>query len=267
MSFQIILKPLKNRWMIALIVGATCITGVTVYYGFSQIGQTQKEPEQTAIPQVKQVTALGRLQPVGEVIKVSVGATLSNDRVAKLMVNRGDKVLAGDVIAVMNARSRLQNTLNEAQEQVKVSQAELARVKAGAKIGEIGAQKATIVRLKVENTTLESAQRATVNRLQAEKNTETEATLATIARLQFIYHQSHFRDINFANTEQQPKTEPVISACNVNHYFGEAKSSHCVHLLVDRSQDWWNFRTTFSGSARRVIKRMADSLRIADAST
>ncbi|BDA72095.1 ABC exporter membrane fusion protein, DevB family [Rivularia sp. IAM M-261] len=184
MSFQVILKPLKNRWMIALIVGATCITGVAVYYGFSQIGQTQKEPEQTVIPQVRQVTALGRLQPVGEVIKVSVGATLSNDRVAKLMVNRGDKVKAGDVIAVMNARDSLESTLNEAQEQVKVSEAELAIVKAGAKTGEIGAQQATIARLKVENTTLAEAQRATINRLQAEKNTEIEAQQAAIARLQ-----------------------------------------------------------------------------------
>ncbi|NJL09953.1 MAG: ATP-binding cassette domain-containing protein [Calothrix sp. SM1_7_51] len=29
------------------------------------------------------------------------------------------------------------------------------------------------------------------------------------------------QDINFANIEQRTKTEPVISACNVNHYFGE----------------------------------------------
>ncbi|TWH55604.1 hypothetical protein CAL7102_03754 [Dulcicalothrix desertica PCC 7102] len=64
MSFQVISKPLKNRWMIALIIGATCMTGVTVFYGFSQIGQTPKVPEKTTIPQVKQVTALGKLQPV-----------------------------------------------------------------------------------------------------------------------------------------------------------------------------------------------------------
>lgn len=31
------------------------------------------------------------------------------------------------------------------------------------------------------------------------------------------------QDINFANTEQQAKTEPVISAYNVNHYFGEGE--------------------------------------------
>jgi HlyD family secretion protein len=184
MSFQVISKPLKNRRIIALIIGATCMTGVTVFYGFSQIGQTPKVPEKTTLPQVKQVSALGQLQPVGEVIKVSVPATLSNDRVAQLMVNRGDKVKAGDIIAMMNARDRLQSTLLEAQEQVRVSIAELAKVKAGAKTGEIGAQQATIARLKVENTTLAEAQRATVNRLLAEKNTEVEAILATITRLQ-----------------------------------------------------------------------------------
>ncbi|BDA72092.1 heterocyst specific ABC-transporter, ATP-binding subunit DevA homolog [Rivularia sp. IAM M-261] len=31
------------------------------------------------------------------------------------------------------------------------------------------------------------------------------------------------QDINFANIEQRTKTEPVISACNVNHYFGEGE--------------------------------------------
>ncbi|RUS96630.1 devB secretion protein [Dulcicalothrix desertica PCC 7102] len=226
MSFQIISKPLKNRWMIGLIIGATCMTGVIVYYRFSTIGQTPSLTEQTAIPQVQQVTALGKIQPLGEVIKVSVPATLSNDRVAQLMVNRGDKVKAGDVIAVMNARSRLQSILLEAQEQVRVSQSELAKVKAGAKTGEIGAQQATIARLKVENTTLPEAQRATINRLVAEKNTETEAQQATIARLisereteiaaQKALIESFQAELNNAQTEftrnQQLFQEGAISA-------------------------------------------------------
>jgi len=82
------------------------------------------------------------------VIKVSVPATLSNDRVAKLLVQRGDRVEAGQVIAIMDSRDRLQNALLEAQAQAKVSQAELAKVKAGAKSGEIAAQAAEIVRLR-----------------------------------------------------------------------------------------------------------------------
>ena len=75
---------------LALIVAATAITGTTVFYGISQLRPTSKpsEPAQ-AVPIVRQVTALGRLEPAAEVIKVSVPATLSNDRVAKLLVQRG----------------------------------------------------------------------------------------------------------------------------------------------------------------------------------
>jgi len=69
---------------------------------------------------VRQVTALGRLEPAAEV--KSVPAALSNDRVAKLLVQRGDRVEAGQVIAIMDSRDRLQNALLEAQAQAKVSQ-------------------------------------------------------------------------------------------------------------------------------------------------
>jgi len=89
------------------IVAATAITGTTVFYGIFQFRQTSKPSEvaETA-PTVRQVTALGRLEPAAEVIKVSVPATLSNDRVAKLLVQRGDRVEAGQVIAIMDSRDR-----------------------------------------------------------------------------------------------------------------------------------------------------------------
>lgn len=271
MSFQVILKPLKNRWMIALIVGATCITGVAVYYGFSQIGQTQKEPEQTVIPQVRQVTALGRLQPVGEVIKVSVGATLSNDRVAKLMVNRGDKVKAGDVIAVMNARDSLQSTLNEAQEQVKVSEAELAIVKAGAKTGEIGAQKATIARLKVENTTLAEAQRATINRLQAEKNTEIEAQQAAVARLQSEREteiaaqkaliESFQAELNNAQTEYQ-RNQQLFQEGAISASLRDSKRLSAQQAQQQLAQAQANLKRIQASRQQQIVEARANFNRI-----
>jgi len=54
---------------------------------------------------------------------------LSNDRVAKPLAQRGDRAEAGQVIAIMDSRSSTK-CLTEAQAQAKVSQAELAKVKA-----------------------------------------------------------------------------------------------------------------------------------------
>ncbi len=171
MNFQSLSKP-SNQWTLALIVAATAISGTIVFYGISQLRQTSK-PSKSVVtaPRIQRVTALGRLEPETEVIKLSVPATLSNDRVAKLLVQRGSRVAAGQVIAIMDSQDRLQNALLEAQAQVKVSRSELAKVKAGAKSGEIAAQSAEIVRLQEQLKGEIATQQATIARWQAEVRT------------------------------------------------------------------------------------------------
>ncbi len=171
MNFQALSKR-SHQWMLALIMAATAITGTIVFYGISQSRQTSKPTVVAkAAPIIRKITALGRLEPTTEVIKVSVPATLSNDRVTKLLVQRGDRIKAGQVIAIMDAQTRLQNTLLEAQAQVKVSLADLAKVKAGAKSGEIAAQKAEIARFEQELKGKITTQQATIARWQTEVRT------------------------------------------------------------------------------------------------
>jgi HlyD family secretion protein len=171
MNFQSLSKP-SNRWTLALIVAATAITSTIAFYGISQSRPTSKPSELAEpAPTIRQITALGRIEPATEVVKISVPATLSNDRVANLLVQRGDRVKAGQVIAIMDSQNRLQNALLEAQAQVKVSQAELAKVQAGAKSGEISAQKAEIVRLQQQLKGEIATQQATIARWQAEART------------------------------------------------------------------------------------------------
>ncbi|MBR8838049.1 MAG: HlyD family efflux transporter periplasmic adaptor subunit [Stigonema ocellatum SAG 48.90 = DSM 106950] len=171
MNFQALSKR-SGQWTLALIVSASAITSTIVFYGISQSRKTSTpEPVAKAAPPIRKITALGRLEPATEVIKVSVPATLSNDSVTKLLVQRGDRVKAGQVIAIMDAQNRLQNALFEAQAQVKVSQIDLAKVKAGAKSGEIAAQQAEIVRLQEQLKGEIATQQATIGRWQAEVRT------------------------------------------------------------------------------------------------
>ena len=79
---------------------------------------------------------------------------------------------------------KLMAAFKEANEAVRVAQANLALVKAGAKQGDIEAQKASIARLQAEKTTEIKAQQANINRLQVEKSTEATAQQANINRLQ-----------------------------------------------------------------------------------
>ncbi len=171
MNLQSLPKP-SNRGMLVLIITATAIAGTTAFYGISQVQPTSQPSEvRQTVPTVRQVTALGRIEPAAEVINVSVPATLSNDRVGQLLVQRGDSVEADQVIAIMNSQNRLQTALLEAQAQVKVAQAELAQVKAGAKSGEIAAQKSEIVRLQKNLEGELATQQAAIARWQAEVKT------------------------------------------------------------------------------------------------
>ena len=85
-----------------------------------------------------------------------------------MLVEEGATVKAGQLIAILDSQGRLQAAVNEAKAKVSVAQASLVKVKAGAKQGEINAQKATIGRLQAEQGTGIEAQKATLARVVAE---------------------------------------------------------------------------------------------------
>ncbi|MCC5614422.1 ABC exporter membrane fusion protein [Nostoc sp. CHAB 5836] len=152
------------------IIVSLLVSGISFY--IVKRWQNSANPEAqvpaTQLPQLKTVTALGRLEPQGKVIKLSAAVSAERSRVEKLLVKEGDRVKPGQIIAILNSRDRLQAALKEAEEQVKVAQANLNRTQAGAKRGEIAAQKAAIARLEAERLGNINAQTATIERLQAE---------------------------------------------------------------------------------------------------
>ncbi|WP_293135253.1 HlyD family efflux transporter periplasmic adaptor subunit [Microcoleus sp. bin38.metabat.b11b12b14.051] len=184
MNFQFFIKP-KNKLVIGLVIAGAAISVGTSLYGISQFGSLAKnaEPLPVETPPPRKITALGRLEPVGEVIRLGVSQALDGDRVAKLLVKEGDRVKAGQSIAILDAGDRLKSALDEAKEKVKVAEANLAKVKAGAKSGELAAQSATIGKLKAEFQGNQAAQQATVDRLQAQWEGEKTAQQATINRI------------------------------------------------------------------------------------
>ncbi|MBE9179048.1 biotin/lipoyl-binding protein [Oculatella sp. LEGE 06141] len=160
-----------HRRTIALVVAATVVTVAIARYGISQFAPVgADDPSQfvDSMPQTKHVTALGRLEPASEVVQVSAPLALDGDRVAQLRVQLGDRVEAGQIIAVLDSHQRLQAAVQEAQQQVQTAEWRLAQVKAGAKNGEIQAQAATVARFQAERQGELAAQSATIARWQAE---------------------------------------------------------------------------------------------------
>ena len=170
----------------ALFTTAILVTGGIAAYSFWQSSQTKVETNPApTVPQIQTVTALGRLEPSGEVWQVSASSSAGSDRIAELLVREGESVAQGQVIAILDSHDRATADLQQSQEQVRVAQANLARVKAGAKTGEIEAQQAAIARIEAERSNDIAAQQATIAKLEAElRNAQVE-----YQRYQQLYDQ------------------------------------------------------------------------------
>ncbi len=158
------------------IIASLLVSGISFYTIKWQNSPNQEvQTPATKLPELKTVTALGRIEPQGKLIKLSAAMSASGSRVEKLLVKEGDRVKVGQVIAVLDSRDRFQAAFKEAQSEVKVAQANLNRTQAGAKRGEIAAQQAAIARLEAERLGDIDTQAATIARLQATmRNAEAE---------------------------------------------------------------------------------------------
>lgn len=162
-------KP-KGRSPLIAMLGVGCLLlvgGVAYRMGISRPNQ-QASAVMSAAPTVATVSALGRLEPQGEVIQVFAPTAAEGARVETLRVTHGQQIRKGDVIAVLDTDARRQTALQEAQEQVKVAQAQLSQVEAGAKAGQIRAQSRVVDLQQVELQTETEAQEAAIARLKAE---------------------------------------------------------------------------------------------------
>jgi HlyD family secretion protein len=169
-----------------LIIGAVLLLGGGGYSMWRSHTMSTPTAQPVAAPRAKTITALGYLEPRGEVIKLSAPSSGGGaNRVEQLLVKRGETVKAGQVIAVLDSRDRLQASLVQAQQQVAVAESNLSVVKAGAKRGEVNAQQSEIARLEAQRQGDLQAQAATVARLQAElQNAQLEAQ-----RYESLYQQ------------------------------------------------------------------------------
>ncbi|MEM7760340.1 MAG: HlyD family efflux transporter periplasmic adaptor subunit [Cyanobacteria bacterium P01_A01_bin.40] len=134
-----------NPWVVGSIM--LCIgVGISYWYA-ARIETPTVEPEPTTKYIPTAVTALGRLEPAGEVIKLSV-ANAQDSRVNELYVKEGERVKANQLIATLQGLDKKQAELISGKLNVVVLQKRLAKVMAGeAKEAEITAQKANIARI------------------------------------------------------------------------------------------------------------------------
>lgn len=168
MSLNLASKPPLR--LLGLILAATAITGGIGFYTIAQF-RPASVPAALESPRPLKITALGRLEPEGEVIQIAAPLSLDGDRLGELRIKQGAWVEAGQPIAVLNSYQFLTQELQQAEQQMRVAQSRLAQVSAGAKSGEIAAQSATIARIQSELAGQQASQSAAIARRQAELRT------------------------------------------------------------------------------------------------
>jgi HlyD family secretion protein len=166
-------KP-AYRWRMIFATSLALTTGLVSLYTFLQLRSNVETPPSVKhskiTPARVAITALGRIQPQGEITKLSPPSSLSGVRVEKLLVKEGEEVTEGEVVALLEGYARSKAALQQAKDKVQISQAKLEQIKAGAKKGDIDAQKATISQLQSQLKGEIAAQQATIARLQAQLN-------------------------------------------------------------------------------------------------
>jgi HlyD family secretion protein len=88
----------------------------------------QKQAEaRKAVPLLpRQVSALGRIEPLGGISQVSVPSSLSNDRVREILVKEGQEVRKGQPLAVLESIDTLESSVRKSEAEIRVAESKLA---------------------------------------------------------------------------------------------------------------------------------------------
>ncbi len=173
----------RTLWGQLPVILATAVVTTVGIFSFSSLGSglwsfrsvprtsnaaALESANAAAKPRPKNVAALGRLEPQGEITRLSAPNSLEGSRIEKLLIKEGDYVKSGQVVAVLDSQDSRLATWKQAQSNVLTAQAQLAKVEAGAKSGDVNAQKANVIRLSAELNGGVATQEAEIRRIEAD---------------------------------------------------------------------------------------------------
>ncbi|MDA1205890.1 MAG: efflux RND transporter periplasmic adaptor subunit, partial [Cyanobacteria bacterium] len=192
-----------RRWprrLVAAVSGVGLTAALVAVIVQQQQQQRQAEQSRHSQPLPRRIAALGRVEPLDRVVKLSVPASLSSDAVRELRVKEGQQVSRGQVLAVMDSAESLDRSVREAQAAVQVAErkltaqasvisryrAELAQAEVELRrYSQLYAQGASSAEVRDRRITIESTSRANLEqalRDEATLRAELEEKRATFAR-------------------------------------------------------------------------------------
>lgn len=189
-----------KKWMIYTAIGAALLSAVLGYaiyanYAASQAKIETEKRQAEAPPAPKFVTALGRIEPQGEVVRLTAPSGVSGAIVTELKVAEGEQVSSGQTVALLDGFEQAMATVNEAKARVAIERRKLDQIRAGAKSGDLAAQNAQTERLEAE---LATARR---ERSRAE-NSGTDAPIAEYAAIERLERELENARVELGRSEK-----------------------------------------------------------------
>ena len=116
----------RGPWpMVAALLALVLLAGL----GSRLLQQRQQKQVEArkAVPLLpRQVSALGRIEPLGGISQVSVPSSLSNDRVREILVKEGQEVRKGQPLAVLESIDTLESSVRQSEAEIRVAESKLA---------------------------------------------------------------------------------------------------------------------------------------------
>jgi HlyD family secretion protein len=208
-----------------------------------------KPPEkpQEPPPRDNSIACLGHVEPVDGISKIAARSLSGQPSIiGRLMVDDGDTVKKGDLIAVLDSSQQLERAWRAAESQIRVSETRLAQAKAGAKISDVAAQQAEIARLEAE------VANARIERARAEKLNESGVTSTSVLDQRRLAEQR--LDQSLAQAKERLKSLDEVRQVDVD--LAEAQLA-AARTEAARARAEYENTKIFSPIDGRVVKVVA----------
>jgi HlyD family secretion protein len=111
-----------------MLLGAACIAALGAgAFAFRTVSAATVTERPAVAPAPVRIVALGRIEPVSELIRIAAPAAQDGGRLAEIRISEGDWLEAGAVIAILDTRARLTAALEQAQATLSLRRAYLAK--------------------------------------------------------------------------------------------------------------------------------------------
>jgi HlyD family secretion protein len=144
----------RKYWLIPTLLLAAGAGGVLLW---NHPGQADTNPSPTVLTadQSVGIGALGRIEPASRVRKLNQAGGLNVSRVARLLVDEGDHITAGQLVAEFSDAAQKDAATAQAEAAVRQSEAVLARIRAAGRPEDVQAQRQRVESLRAAEASLE----------------------------------------------------------------------------------------------------------------